>query len=302
MHFTLRQIEAFLAIADTGSFTRAAEHLHLSASAVSQLVQELEAAVGYKVFERSTRKVVLSAAGRALVAPAQALSRQLALTRSAALDIRDQAAGVVRIAAPMVVASVMLPRLIAAYRRRRPRVVVRLIDCPVEGLVDRVATREVDLAVGPDRPVGPEVERIALYPSPWVVWCAPGHSFARRKSLSWADLGREPLVAAGRDHELHLAALMRQLPDGAHATPVQVVDNISTALGLAAAGLCYTISPAYVQALALPLGLVMRPIGSPVVQREMSLFRPADRSLSPAATGFGEHVIAALSDPPPAAR
>lgn len=91
--------------------------------------------------------------------------------------------------------------------------------------------------------------------------------------------------------------MMRQLPDRSRAAPVQVVDNISTALGLAAAGLCYTISPAYVQALALPLGLVMRKIDKPVVMREMSLFRAADRTLSPAATGFGEHVIAALAGP-----
>lgn len=295
MHFTLRQIDAFLAVADTGSFTRAAEHLHLTPSAVSQLVQELESAVGYTVFERSTRKVVLSAAGRALIGNAEALTRQVALTRAAALDIRDQAAGVVRVAAPLVVASVMLPKLIAEYRARRPRVVVRLVDCPVESLVDRVATREVDLAVGPDRPIGPEVERVVLFPSPWVVWCAPNHPFARRKVLTWAHLAKEQLVAAGRDHEIHMAAMMRHLPEESRATPVQVVDNVSTALGLAAAGLCYTISPAYVEALALPLGLLMRKIEAPLVHREMSLFRPADRTLSPAAAGFGEHVVTALS-------
>lgn len=297
MYFTFRQLEAFLAVADTGSFTRAAEHLHLTPSAVSQLVHELEAAVGYTVFDRNTRKVVLSAAGRALVPAVEALSRQVALTRATARDIRDQAAGLVRVAAPLVVASVMLPTLIAEYRKRRPKVVVRVIDSPVEALVDKVATREVDLAVGPDRPVGPEVERVELFPSPWVVWCAPNHPFARRKSLSWADLGKQSLVAAGRDHEIHLSMMMRQLPDRARAAPTQVVANISTALGLAAAGLCYTISPAYVQALALPLGLVMRKIDRPVVMREMSLFRPADRTLSPAATGFGEHVIAALAGP-----
>jgi len=264
-------------------------------SAVSQLVQELETVLGYKVFDRSTRKVALSAAGRALLGTAEALKRQVELTRTAALDIRDQAAGVVRVAAPLVVASVMLPKLIAEYQKRRPKVVVRVVDCPVEALVDRVATREVDLAVGPDRPIGLEVERAALFHSPWVVWCAPHHAFAQRKTLTWADLAKKPLVAAGRDHEIHLSAMMRQLPEDLRATPAQVVDNISTALGLAAAGLCYTISPAYVQALALPLGLVMRKVGAPVVLREMSLFRPADRTLSPAATGFGEHVLTALS-------
>jgi DNA-binding transcriptional LysR family regulator len=290
LHFTLRQLDAFIAVADTASFTRAARHLHLTPSAVSQLIIELEAALGYKLFERSTRKVVLSPAGCALMPSVQAVARNVALARAAAGDIRDQAAGLVRVAAPLVVASVILPRVIAQYRAKKPKVTVRLVDCPVESLVERVATREVDLAVGPDRPVPAQVERVVLSTSPWVVWCAPTHPFARARALTWSDLNKAELVAAGRDHEIHLSRMMQDFPESARARPSHVVDNISTALGLAAGGLCYTISPAYVQALALPLGLVMRKIERPVVMREMSLFRAADRSLSPAAAGFGEYI------------
>lgn len=290
MHFTFRQLQALVTVADAGSFRRAAEHLHLSPSAVSQLVLELESALGYKLFDRSTRKVVLSPAGRAFMPSAEAVLRQVALARSAASDIQHQAAGLVRVAAPQVVAGVMLPQLVARYRRKQPKVTVRVIDCPVESLVERVASREVDLAVGPDRPVGPEVERVVLYESPWVVWCAPKHAFARMRTVCWADLCKADLVAAGRDHEIHLSVMMRALPDSQRVEPLQVVDNVSTALGLAAAGLCYTISPAYVQPLALPLGLVMRPIDKPVAMREMSLFQPADRLLSPAASGFATYV------------
>ncbi|WP_043328008.1 LysR family transcriptional regulator [Curvibacter gracilis] len=301
MHFTLRQTEAFLAVAAVGSFTRASELLHLSPSAVSQLINELETALGYTVFDRTTRRVDLSAAGRAFMPSAEALCRQFSLTKMAALDIKNQASGLVRVAAPMVVACVMLPRLMAQYARIQPNVVLRLVDCPVEELVLKVANREVDLAIGPDRPVGPEVERVELYPSPWVAWCAPWHPFARRASLSWSDLASENLVAAGRDYEIHLNSIFRQLPVPLRATPSQVVNNVSSALGLAAAGLCYTITPSYVEALALPLGLVMREITSPIVLREMSLFQPADRTLSPAAAGFGEHIISALSGPRPSA-
>lgn len=294
MHFTLRQLDAFIAVADTGSFSRAADHMHLSPSAVSQLVLELESALGYKLFERSTRKVALSPAGRAFMPAAQSVARNVDLARTAAADIRDQAAGLVRVAAPMVVASTMLPPLIASYREKKPKVTVRVIDSAVDALVERVANREVDLAMGPDRPTGIEVERAVLYPSPWVVWCAPRHPFARMKSLTWADLSKAELIAAGRDHEIHLSAMMRDVPDRDRVHPVQIVDNVSTALGLAAAGLCYTLSPAYVEKLALPLGLVMRRIEKPVVMREMSLFRPADRAISPAATGFAAFVESQL--------
>lgn len=294
MHFSFRQLQALAAVADTGSITLAAQHLHLSPSAVSQLIIELESGLGYKLFDRSTRKVTLSPAGRAFMPSASAVLRQVALARTAATDIRDQAAGLVRVAAPMVVAGFMLPPLIATYNKQRAKVAVRVIDSAVDALVEKVASRDVDLAVGPDRPVVPEVERVKLYPSPWVVWCAPRHRFARMRRITWADLAKADMVAAGRDHEIHLSAMMRELPDSQRVVPQQVVDNVSTALGLAASGLCYTISPAYVEPLAGPLGLVMRRIESPVMMREMSLFRPADRSLSPVAAGFGSFLESAM--------
>lgn len=127
-------------------------------------------------------------------------------------------------------------------------------------------------------PGGAEVTRVALYPSPWVLWCSPRHPLARKKVLKWADLRRADLVTAGRDHETQVALMMRDLPPEQRVTPSQVVDNISTALGLAAANQCITLSPAYVAAVAKPLGLVMRRITDPEVMREMSLYLPALRA------------------------
>lgn len=296
MHFTLRQLQAFLAVANTGSFTQAAEYLSLSPSAVSQLIIELESLLGYRLFDRSTRKVALSAAGRTFLPSVRDLLRQMDTTRMVATDIRDQAMGLVRVAAPLVIASTVLPRLLAGFRRRHPKSIVRPLDCAVEELVEKVASRQADLSLGPDRPVGPEVQRIALFPSPWVVWCAPGHRLARMKRIRWADLARFDLVTAGRDHEIHLASMRQQLPEGSRVMPSHVVDNISTALGLAAAGLCFTLSPAYVESLARPLGLVRRDIDDPMPTREMSLYLPADRHLSPAAAAFADYLQRMLAE------
>lgn len=290
MHFTLRQLQAFLAVASTGSFTQAAEYLSLSPSAVSQLIIELESLLGYRLFDRSTRKVALSAAGRTFLPSVRDLLRQMDTTRMVATDIRDQAAGLVRIAAPLVIASTVLPRLLAGFRRRHPKSIVRPLDCAVEDLVEKVASRQADLSLGPDRPVGPEVRRIALFPSPWVVWCAPGHRLARMKRIRWSDLAKFELVTAGRDHEIHLASMRQQMPEGSRVMPQHVVDNISTALGMAAAGLCFTLSPAYVESLARPLGLVRRDIEDPMPTREMSLYLPADRHPSPAAVAFADYL------------
>ena len=289
--FTPRQLDAFIAAAEFRSFSAAADRVHLTASAVSQLIAELEAAVGFRLFDRTTRKVMLSSAGREFLGSAHAALRQLRLAEAAASDIRNRAAGVVRVAAPMVIASVILPEAIKAYRQQRPKVVVRILDTAVEDLVDSVMNGDADLAIGPDRTVGDEVTRVVLFRSPWVLWCAKTHPLARRRQLRWDDLKDQQLVAAGRDHELSVARMRVSLPEEERVTPVEIVVNISTALGMARSGLAATLAPAYVEKLAGPMGLIHRRVVDPETIRQVCLYRPSQRVTSPAAEGFSEHIL-----------
>lgn len=291
--FTLRQLDAFVAVAELLSFKAAGERLSLTPSAVSQLVAELEALLAFRLFERHTRQVALLPAGLEFLASARAALEQMRRAALAADDVRHRAAGVVRVAAPPVIAALMLPPALADYRRLRPKVVVRLVDTPVEQLVDRVASGEADLAVGPERACGDTVASEPLFDSPWVAWCRPDHPLAARRSVRWSALRGVPLVAAGRDHERHVERMRPGLPEGERIAPVEVVDQISTALGLAAAGLAVTVSPAYVGVLAERLGLVMRRIVAPEAQRTVCLYRSTRRA-SPAAEGLAEHLAAHL--------
>ena len=99
-HFTLRQLEAFVTVAEMRSFTAAADRLALTPSAVSQLVGELEDVLDFKLFERSTRRVGITSAGREFLASAESVLKHLRMAQTAASDVRNRAAGVVRIAAP----------------------------------------------------------------------------------------------------------------------------------------------------------------------------------------------------------
>ncbi len=288
--FTLRQLEAAAAVAELHSFHAAADRLGLTAQAVSQLVAELEVVIGFRVFDRTTRRVGLSSAGRDFLPSAETVLRHVRASESAAADVRNRAAGVVRIGAPMVIASVALPAALHAYAQQRPKVVVRVRDLPVDGLVDSVASGDVDLAVGPDRSVGADVERQALFTSPWVLWCAPSHPLARRKSVRWEALRDYALLAAGRDHEHSVEMMRLTSAEDARIAPVDIVDNVSTALGLAAHGRVATLAPAYVQPLAAYFGLVMRRVVEPESIRTVCLYRSAARSPSPAAQGFAEHL------------
>ncbi|RYF70197.1 MAG: LysR family transcriptional regulator [Comamonadaceae bacterium] len=286
--FTLRQLEACSAVAELMSFAAAAERLGLSAQAVSQLVGELEAGVGFRIFERTTRRVALSSAGRDFLAPVQTVLRHVRAAEGAAADVRDRAAGRVRVGAPQVIAATALPAAIAAYGHERPKVIVNIHDLAVDAMVEAVAAGDVDLAIGPDRATGHDVLRRPLFDSPWVLWCAGTHPLAARKRVRWQDLQGHALVAAGRDHERSVAMMQVSAPEGERIAPVAVVDHISTALGIAAQGSVATLAPAYVAPLARHFGLQMRPVVQPEAIRSVCLYQPTVRQLSPSAAGFAE--------------
>ena len=279
-HLTPRQLDAFIAAAELSNFTLAARRLNLTPSAVSSLIGELELSVGFALFERTTRKVSLTSDGREFLPAALAVQRQMRHAATAAANVRNRSIDIVQIAAPLSVASVVLPPLIAAYRAERPRTGIRILDTGVEWLADRVATSDADLALGPDRAVSADVICEPLFSSPWVLWCSPHHALAAKAALTWRDLDGVDYYASGRDHEHSVMPQLAQVPDAQSLAPVQVVENLTTALGLAAANLGVTFSPAYAEPLALSLGLVMRKVIGPEIVRSMALYSPARRRLS----------------------
>ncbi|CAH2898192.1 MAG: Transcriptional regulator, LysR family [uncultured Paraburkholderia sp.] len=288
---TIRQFEAFLAIVDLQSIGAAAGRLGLTSSAVSQLLAELEAELGFRLFDRTTRRVNLSSAGQDFLASAESVLRHVRAAAQSADDIRNRAAGIVRIGAPLVLASTALPAAIADYARDKPKVVVRICDTVVEQLVERVESADVDLVIGPDRPSGARVSRDTAFASPWVMWCAPSHALGARRRVQWQQLRDVPIVATGRDHERAVDQMLADLPVEARIVPADVVDNVTTAFGIAARGLAVTLAPAYVAPLARTFGLVMKRIVEPETIREVCLYRSTERALSPPAAGFADFLL-----------
>ena len=286
--YTIRQIEAFIAINERGSFAAAAQQLGLTPQAVSQLVAELENVLGFRVFDRTTRQVALSSAGQDFLPAAMALLSHIAAADRAADDIRNRMTGAIRVGAPQVLASTALPAAIRAYQAGRPKVSIRVRDLPVHELEAAVAAGDVDLAIGPDRPVARDVHRKELFDTLWVLWCARTHPFANKQGLRWQDLHDIPLVAAGRDHEHSVTQMRPDEFDGALSSPLEIVENTSTALGIAAQGLAATLTPAYVGVLAPAYDLVMKRVGDPEVLRKVCLYWSSARALSPAAEGFSD--------------
>ncbi|HPQ96145.1 MAG TPA: LysR family transcriptional regulator, partial [Thiolinea sp.] len=203
---TIRQIEAVIAVADTSSFKLASERLGMTAQAISQLVAEFENQIGFAMFDRTTRRVELSGAGKALLPFANTTLRRLQDLQLSAQTIRNNLQTIVTVGAPLVLASLVLPVAIRDYRRQHPEVAIRIVDTAVGYLVDGITQGDFDLAVGPDREKHDAVQARTLFNSRWVLWCAREHPLAGVESLSWPELERYSLVAASRDHEQSIAS------------------------------------------------------------------------------------------------
>lgn len=291
MNLTLRQLRAFLAVADCASFTEAARQLHLTQAAMSVLVRELEAELGVRLLDRNTRRVELSEAGRDLYPFAQRVLRELEDAVHSVGELRDKKKGLLRVSAPQMMACTLMPQVIAAYQQQYPQVEVQLSDTVPELMLERVLSGQVELAIGPDGSAPPELERRPLLRDKHLLICQASHPLARKKQVRWRELAGLPFIAPTHDFmrrlepELVAAGLWAPL-----VLPSHQVSYMTTALGLVAAGLGVTACPSYAAPLAQGLGLVMLPLIDPVFYREVCIFSAATRSLSPAAQSFVDFI------------
>ena len=195
MNPTLRQMRAFVAVAKTGNFTLAAQYMHVTQSALSGLIKELEQTLGARVVDRSTRRIALTEMGKELY---PLFSQMIDDLDRALANIADQAQlrkGIVRVAAPQLMACTLLPQAIAAWRERHPDVKVSLADSAVENVTARVLSGEVDCGIGPERDETPELDASLLLDMPFEAVIPPGHPLESRPQLAWSDLADYPFIS-----------------------------------------------------------------------------------------------------------
>ncbi|HBZ05833.1 MAG TPA: LysR family transcriptional regulator [Massilia sp.] len=286
MNPTLRQMRAFVAVAKTGNFTLAAQSLHVTQSALSGLIKELEQTLGARVVDRSTRKITLTDIGRELYPLFSQMIDDLDGALANVADHTQLRKGIVRIAAPQLMCCTLLPEAIAAYRAGLPDIEVRLADSEVDSVIARVLSGESDIGIGPEREPTPLLEARELFEMPFALVFPPGHPLEEAERVTWQDVTRFPFIALqGQFTERLLAdmhALLRELP----LKPANEVNFMTTALAMVSAGLGVTVCLPYAEPLARLYRLHMRPLEEPMLTRRFFVYTRAGRSLSPAAESF----------------
>ena len=286
MNPTLRQIRAFVALARTGSFTLAAQFLHVTQAALSGLIKEFELTLGVRVVDRSTRRIALTDMGRALYL---LFSKMIDDLDGALLDIANHTQlkkGVVRVAAPQLMSCTLLPEVIAAYRLAHPDIQVRLVDCAVENVTARVASGEVDFAIGPEREPSAGVEGAVLFEMPFVLVFPQAHPLDTREQITWSDLADYPFISLQGQFTERLLSDMHSALREVPLTPANEVTFMTTALAMVAAGLGVTVCLPYAEPLVRLHQLHMRLLHEPELTRRFFVYTRQQRSLSPAAESF----------------
>ena len=291
MNVTLRQLRAFCALASTNSFTDAAASLHVTQSALSGLIKELEQTLGVQVVNRSTRKVALSEAGREFYPLATKILQDLDGALDTMADLKALKRGVVRIAAPQLMSCSVLPQVIAGFKQQCPDVTVRLFDCLVESVLGKVHSGEVDFGIGPEREPSADIEAQTLFELPFVVVFPKGHPLEKKKKVRWNEALRFPLIALQGEYTQRLRVDLHAALSDQSLQPSNEVSFMTTALAMVSAGLGVTTCLPYANTLIKLHQLQSRPLVDPVVRRKFFVFTRRDRPLSPAAKRFAAYLF-----------
>ena len=286
MNVTLRQLRAFLAVARTGSFTLAAESLYITQSALSGLIKELEQTLGTRLVDRSTRRVYLTEIGAQLYPMLDATLQDLDEMLHRVVDPTLLQTGVVRVATSQLLASTLMPDLIADFQAQHPLSQVKLVDTPVESVMARVFAGEVELGIGPEREPNSDISSTRLFDGPFMVVFPATHPLAGIERLHWSDLADQPVIALqGQFTERLSQDLRAAAPDLVFSATTEVA-YMSTALSMVKAGLGVALCIPYAAPLVELYGLRMSQLFGPEVRRNFEVFTRRGRSLSPIAQSF----------------
>lgn len=291
INLSLRALHAFVVLADSRHFTRAAERCHLSQPAFSQLIHRLEDTVGARLLERSTRHVALTPEGELF---ADAARRIIADAEAAVTSLRDHAAGRkgrVAIAALPSIAADWLPELIAEYRARSPGVTVELFDTLSDRCLALVREGRADFALAAPGVKLLEFDARPIYTDRYYLVCRRDHPLAHRRSVRLHELAGCALINLSRSSSVrqHLEPLLRDVP---HSSTGLEVEQLPTLAALVASGLGVSLVP------ELTLFHFRRPELATVLVEAAGLERPIfvvqnkGRSLSVAAAGMLEIIQA----------
>jgi DNA-binding transcriptional LysR family regulator len=284
MNVGLRQLRVFLAVAKHGSFSRAAEEVAVSQSAVSLAIQQLETELGVRLLDRTTRQVRMTSIGQSLAATGSRLVAELDTTLKELRDIGEQHRGRVVMACVPSVAGGLMPKCVEYCAEKWPEVSFAIEDIAARDVVAKVQRGDIEFGLSGGEIDASELHIESLMRDPFLLVCRHDDALAEGKAVSWTKLSERRLVMLN-----NTSGSRQQIVDtlanlGVRPEIFLELAQPSSVLAMVEANLGVAVVPSLVAPYIGHPTLTTRKLVRPSVSRTIFLLRRRDRSLSPAAS------------------
>ncbi|WP_304304324.1 LysR family transcriptional regulator [Pseudacidovorax intermedius] len=294
MNLTMRQIRAFLSVAQSGSFTRAAERVHMTQAGLSILVREVEKQLGARLFDRTTRAVQLTEAGRRFAAVAENVLQQLddAGTEVGALGQRTRQQ--LRIAATPLVSSHLLPQMLARFSQAQPEVRIQLMDSDLQGVQALVESGAADIGLGFFFKVSAGLVRRQIAEFALMKVSPADEAPAALGRSTWTSLRGTRLITLPTENPIQRSIDTHLHRLGIVPAETQPVSFIATMISMVEAGFGSAVIPTFAVAACRRHRVAMEVLGSP--QLKLGFYRVSRRGAAQTAAmqAFDEVLVELL--------
>jgi DNA-binding transcriptional LysR family regulator len=298
LNITVRQMRAFVESYRLRNLTHAADALHITQSAMSALIRQLEEELGVQLFERTPR--VLRPTKAADDAYRQ-IGDILVRIDTLGTDMRGRAEQVERVlsftSAPAI-SSGVIPAVLADFRQRFPDVKTVMHDAADSSLIQRVLSEDVEFSIGFFEHEPESVARIPLVIDHLCAVCSSESPLARKKRVTWQDLIDLPLINLSRGTQVQQIVGELLAREGRQHRPAYEINLLDTALAMAANGLGVVVTPGYlVKGNSHGRSLVAKQLHDPEIERSLLVHTRQGQTLSATANTFLEMVQEHLQRP-----
>lgn len=298
MSIKYRPLKAFLLAVQTGSFTHAADRLGVTQPSFTALIRDLEEILGVRLFDRNTRGIALTGAGKDFLSRIERPVADLEEAYRSILDLAAVRRGSVVVGALPSTSLTLIPPALRLLRTAHPTLRVRVVEAHNDDLVTMVRTNQIEFAIAVMLEPAADLAFEPLIEDAFAAVFPAGHELAARPRLHWRDVAPHDLILLSRGssvRELYDDAMQDQ-PQTAAAASRYDVTHMTTAIRLVRQGLGITVLPS----LALPeldlRGLAACRLSDASARRTIGVLHRRDRSLSAAANAFARQLAAVALD------
>jgi LysR family hydrogen peroxide-inducible transcriptional activator len=291
----IHQLRYFVAVADEGSFSRAAAKVRVAQPSLSQQIRKLEAEVGQPLFDRLPRSVMLTEAGHCFIDYARQILASIGDARRCVDELKGEVAGKVAVGAIPTIAPYVLPELVVTFQKHYPDVTLEVVEDVTDSITRRIEAGELDVALASTCRPSPTLRRESVGSEPLLLLVPKGHPLGKKALVEFDDLKSQRFLLL---HEMHcLSQQVNHLLESRRLQPEVALagSQLITIANMVAASIGISIVPQMMVKHHGTPGCISLPFAPPVPERELNLLYNPLRFQSKAAAAFRKEAAAALS-------